>query len=38
MSKHGTIYDYGLRKVWPAHARMMVQPNQRELVDYYSSK
>jgi hypothetical protein len=37
LSKRGRVYDYGL-KVWPQHARIMVQPNQREILDYYSKK
>jgi hypothetical protein len=37
LSKNDRIYEYGL-KVWPPHARMMVQPNQRELLDHFSDK
>ena len=35
-SSRGRIYDFGV-KVWPAHARMLVRPEQRELLDFYRS-
>ena len=34
MSRNNRIYDFGL-KVWPDFASTIIQPNQREILDYY---
>jgi hypothetical protein len=33
-SKKERIYDFGL-KIWPGHARDLVQPQQQEILDFY---